>query len=162
MGARLWGRRGAFRSDWATAWQSGDFGGRRIDAWDVFAAQSWQVSERGWRPRLTTRLDIASGASGPSEAGGFNPLYASSNYLGEGQFLSLSNLVLATAGVSFAPMSGVAVTADYGLAYRQTERDAVYAGQTRAYAGTRDQVGRFTGGVLRIEPRRRASYDAVS
>lgn len=125
---------------------------RDIDAWGLFAVQSLQLSDRGWKPRLTAHIDVASGggAGGSGTLKGFNQLYASSGYLGEARFLSLGNLVLIAPGISFSPVPTVNVSAEYGFARRFAEDDAVYAGGMRAYPGSRNVPGHEIGGLLRV------------
>lgn len=152
FGARLWGRRDAWTFDWTAAGQTGDFNGRRVAAWAVFAHQSMRLSGRGWKPRLTARLDAASGggAYGSGAVRAFNPLYPASGYLGEGRFLSTSNLLLLTPGLAFTPDANTVLTVEYGLANRLSRHDAVYGGGMRAYPGTESVEGREIGGQLRI------------
>lgn len=151
-GARLWGRKGGFRFDWTLARQTGDYVDRDIDAWGLFTVQSLEVSEEGWKPRLTMQIDIASGG-GAYEDGtlkGFNQLYSSTNYLGQGRFLSLSNLLFVSPGLSASPTPSTKLSIEYGFARRLDENDAVYAGGMRAYSGTQDVDGSEVGGLLRI------------
>jgi EmrB/QacA subfamily drug resistance transporter len=150
FGARLWGRRGALRFDWTLAHQTGESLDRDIDAWGLFTIQSIALSDKDWRPRLTAHIDIASGGGPTGTAKGFNPLCASSNYLGEGRFLSLSNLLLIAAGISVSPTSTTTLAIEYGFARRLAENDAVYAGGMRAYPGTQNVPGHEIGGLLRI------------
>jgi hypothetical protein len=150
-GLRLWGRRGAFRFDWTAVQQRGDYRGRPVRAWGVFAVQSLALSEAGWKPRLTSRLDLASGgtgSAGPLKT--FNPLYSSSNYLGEGQFLGLSNLALAALGVSLSPTASSTVSVEYGAARRLETADPAYAGQLRPYDGTAGAPGKAIGDLTRV------------
>jgi hypothetical protein len=148
LGLRLWGRRGKVRFDWTGARQSGrSIDDRRIDAWGLFAVQSLTLSERGWKPRLTSHIDVASGG-GPTR--GFNQLYASSNYLGEGQFLSLSNLLMVAPGIALSPTSRTSLSLEYGYARRLDASDFVYAGGMRAYAGTQTGSGHRIGGLTRL------------
>ena len=151
-GARLWGRQGALRFDWTLVRQTGESLGRDIDAWGLFAVQSLALSDKGWKPRLTAHADVATGgrAQGTGTAKGFNPLYASSSYLGEGQFLSLSNLLLVAPGISVAPTAATTLSVEYGSARRLRETDAAYAGGLRAYAGTQNVSGHEIGGMLRV------------
>lgn len=151
VGARLWGRSGQWRYDWTVAHQRGRFLQRDVDAWGVFAVHSVALSEQGWKPRLSGHVDIASGgAYGTGALKGFNQLYASSNYLGEGQFLSLSNLVMIAPGVALSPTSATSLSMEYGFARRLREGDAAYGGAMRAYGGTQNVPGRDIGGLLRI------------
>lgn len=152
LGLRVWGRQGDLRFDWTAAHQSGKSLGRDIDAWGVFTVQSLGLSHDGWKPRLTARFDAASG--GGSEGTGklrtFHQLYASSSYLGEGQFLSLSNMVMAASGLSFTPGAGSSVAVEYGLVRRLKEGDAAYAGGMRPYAGTQSLQGREVSSIVRL------------
>ncbi len=141
-GARLWGRRGDLRFDWTLARQTGESLGHDVDAWGLFAVQSLSLSDKGWKPRLTAHIDVASN--------GFNQLYSSSGYLGEGRFLSLSNLLLIAPGISASPTPTTNLSIEYGFARRLAENDAVYAGGMRAYPGTQNVPGHEIGGLLRV------------
>ncbi len=153
FGMRLWGRVGKTRFDWTVARQTGrSIDNRRIDAWGLFAVHSLVLSESGWKPRLTARIDIASGggAYGTGLVRDFNPLYASSSYLGEGQFLGLSNLLMIAPGITVSPTSRSKFSLEYGHARRLQDSDAVYAGGMRAYAGTQNVPGHYIGSVARM------------
>jgi len=131
----------------------------QFDAWGIFAVQSLVLSEAGWKPRVTSRIDVASG--GGAYTGGlvrdFNPLYASSNYLGEGRFLSLSNLLIVAPGIEVTPTVRTTFSLEYGYAQRLDRNDAVYAGGMRAYIGTQSVPGRRIGGLSRLSGRWSAS-----
>ncbi|HVT72818.1 MAG TPA: alginate export family protein [Lacunisphaera sp.] len=153
FGAAARGERGRVSIDWVAAVQSSHVDERDRAAWAVFATQSLELTGRGWRPRLSLRIDAASaGRSGRERTtGGFDQLYASSSYLGEGLFLSASNLLLISPGLSFTPATRTKLAVDYGFARRLDERDAAYAGQMRAYPGTAAVPGREIGGLLRVQ-----------
>ena len=152
VGLRWSGRRGRLHYDWTMARQGGRYMHRDVSAWGLFAVQSLALSGGAWKPRLTSRLDLASG--GGTYQGGklrsFNHLYASSAYLGEGQFLGLSNLLMVTPGIAVSPTRSTTLSAEYGLARRLRESDAAYAGGMRAYAGTQNVPGRAIGGLFRL------------
>jgi MFS family permease len=150
-GARLWGRRGPWTFDWTAAGQTGAFMDRSVGAWALFAGQSLDLSG-AWSPRLTARVDVASGGGvyGPGGVRGFNPLYGGSNYIGEGRFLAPSNLLLVTPGLSFAPDARSRFSVEYGYARRLAQDDAAYAGGMKPYAGTEKVRGGELGGLLRI------------
>lgn len=151
-GARLWGQRGSVKFDLTLAGQTGTYMSRDVDAWGLFAVQSLALSNQGWKPRLVSHIDIASGGGtyGAGTLKGFNQLYASSNYLGEGQFLSLSNLVMIAPGIAVSPTARTSLSAEYGFAQRLNQGDAAYAGGMRAYAGTQNVTGHEIGGLLRV------------
>ncbi|HET9236537.1 MAG TPA: alginate export family protein [Oligoflexus sp.] len=97
-------------------------------------------------------MDAASGG-GTQEQGtlrAFHQLYASSSYLGEGQFLSLSNLLMLTPGFTVSPAPHLKVSMEYGHARRQQEDDNVYAGGMRVYQGTENVQGVRIGNLLRV------------
>jgi hypothetical protein len=153
FGLRFRGGLGAARWDWTAARQSGrTLEGRRIDAWGIFAVQSFILSDRGWKPRLTSHIDVASG--GGVDDGGtlrnFHPLYASSSYLGEGQYLALSNLFLVAPGIALAPSANTTLAFEYGRARRLDARDDVYGGGNRPYAGTASVGDGHVGDLLRL------------
>ena len=153
FGARLWGRVGKTRFDWTVARQTGrSIDNRRIDAWGLFAVHGLVLSESGWKPQLTAHIDIASGggAYGTGPVRDFNPLYASSSYLGDGQFLGLSNLLMIAPGITVSPTPRTRLSLEYGHARRLRDSDAVYAGGMRAYAGTQDVPGHHIGGLTRL------------
>lgn len=148
---RLWGRKGNVRFDVTLAHQSGSYINRNIDAWGLFAVNSFELSTTGWKPMFTARIDIASGgAYGQNSTRGFNPLYASSNYLGEGQSLGLSNLLMVTPGISISPNHQTNFSIEYGYAQRLKSGDAVYAGGMRPYVNTQNISGNEIGSLLRL------------
>ena len=151
LGLRLWGRQGQFRYDWTLAYQDGVSIGRDVSAWAVFAVQSVGLSDQGWKPRLTAHVDIASGGgAGAGKTKGFNQLYASSSYLGEGRFLSLTNLALVAPGMSLSPTAATNLSFEYGIARRLAANDAAYAGGMQAFAGTQGLPGHDVGRLSRI------------
>jgi hypothetical protein len=151
-GLRVWGKRGRWAFDWTYAQQSGRFANRTVDAWGLFGVQSFTLSSRGWKPRVATRIDVASGGGtyGTGVVKGFNQLYASSGYLGDGLFLSTSNLALVTPGFFVTPTATTTLSLEYGFARRFTANDAAYGGLMRAYAGTQSVPGHSIGRLLRI------------
>lgn len=151
IGLRLWGKAGDLRFDWTLAHQGGQYIDRHIDAWGLFGIHHFDLAKNGWRPRLTVRIDVASGgAYSKATMKGFNQLYASSNYLGEGQFLSLSNLLMATPGIAFAPTPRTTLSLECGFAQRLKTNDAAYAGGMRAYPGSQNVAGRQIGNLFRV------------
>jgi hypothetical protein len=151
FGARLWGQRRAVAVDWTLAVQRGRHQERAVDAWGLFAVQSLALSHTGWRPRLGLRFDLASGgAAATGTLAEFHPLYASSAYLGEGQFLGLANLVMLAPGLTISPTPRTALAVEYGLARRFARDEAVRAGGMRTYAHTHDVDGGDIGGLLRV------------
>lgn len=153
IGFRWWARRGAMKYDWTLARQSGrTVGDRRIDAWGLFAVQSLALTDSGWNPRLTGRIDLTSGGGAWSDGAvrTFHPLYASSSYVSEGQLLALGNLLVFAPGVTVTPTPRTTMSFDVGHVRRWATDDAVYATATRAYANTQNVPGHHVGELLRV------------
>lgn len=152
-GLRAWGSRGAWKFDTTLVHQTGrTAGGRDVDAWGFFAVHSLALSDGGWQPRLTARLDLASGggAWGSGTVRTFHPLYASSSYVSEGQLLALANVAIVAPGVAFSPTPRTTVSGEFGHVRRLASDDALYATATRAYGGTQHAAGRHVGELLRV------------
>lgn len=157
-GTRLWGRRGRAAFDWTLLRQTGRHRSGEVNAWGLFAVQSLAATNTRWKPRLDLRLDVASGGARDSSAfKSFHALYASSAYVGEGQFLGLGNLVMITPGVSVSPTPESSVALEYGLARRLDASEAVRAGGMRAYDATLRTQEREIGGLLRLSGSRAVS-----
>ncbi|WP_374473983.1 alginate export family protein [Arenimonas sp.] len=153
-GLRVWGSRAAWKFDATLARQAGTtVGNRAIDAWGLFAVGGLALSDAGWKPRLTARLDLASGggAWGSGTVRSFHPLYASSSYVSEGQLLALSNVAILASGVSLSPTPRTTFSGEIGHVRRMSAEDALYATATRAYAGTQHAPGRHVGELLRLQ-----------
>lgn len=153
LGARFTGTRGTMRWDWTIARQHGKAGARDVHAWGLFAVQGLALSATGWKPRLTSHVDIASRD--------FNPLYASSSYLGEGQFLGLTNLLLVAPGIAVSPTASTTLSLEFGHARRLDGDAPAYAGGMRAYggtAGTAGSGGRHIGNLTRLAAEWKASH----
>lgn len=153
LGLRAWGSRGRWKFDTTLVRQSGHtVGGRDVDAWGLFAVHSLALSDAGWKPRLTARLDLASGggAWGSGSVRSFHPLYASSSYVSEGQLLALSNVAIIAPGVAFSPTPRTTLSGEIGHVRRMASDDALYASATRAYPGTQDAPGHHVGELLRL------------
>lgn len=150
-GVRLWGRHGRLRHDWTLAAQRGRFDGRKVRAWGLFAVHGFELMDHGWKPQLTAHVDIASaGRAGAAVAGGFNPLYASSSYLGEGQFLGLGNLLMVAPGIALKPGATTGLSLEMGYARRLDSAAPALAGGLRPYAGTEQVAGHAIGRIGRL------------
>ena len=152
-GLRLWGRKGALRWDWTAVRQAGrTLGNKSIRAWAFFAVQSLSLSEDGWKPRLTSHIDFASGNGMTNDHAlqTFHPVYASSSYLGESQILGLSNLFMVAPGLALTPGRDATFALEFGHARRLDTGDAVYAGGMRPYAEARGIPGRHIGNLARF------------
>lgn len=151
-GVRVWGKQGNVAFDWTVASQRGHFLDRRVEAWGLFGSHYVTLSTKGWTPRVGARLDVASGGNsyGSGTLKSFNQLHASSGYLGEALFLSNSNLIMVTPGISASPTRATTLSLEYGFARRFSDSDAIYAGLMRSYTGTQNAPGHTIGGLFRF------------
>ena len=152
-GLRAWGSRGPWTFDNTLVRQTGrTVGGRDIDAWGLFVVHSLALPDAGWKPRLTARLDLASGggAWGSGTVRTLTPLYASSGYVSDGQLLALANVAIFAPGVVFSPTPRTTLAGEIGYVRRMAPDDAVYASATRTYVGTQATPGRHVGELLRV------------
>lgn len=153
IGLRAWGRRGALKFDALVLRQTGETaGGRAVSAWAASFGASMALSGSGWRPRLSSRIDLGSGggAWGTGRVRTFHPLYASSNYVSEGQLLAMPNLLMLVPGVTLSPTPRTTLAFEWAHARRRSADDAVYATATRAYAGTQAVPGHHAADLLRL------------
>ncbi|MBW4330392.1 alginate export family protein [Stakelama sp. CBK3Z-3] len=152
-GARLWGDIGRWTIDWTVDHQGGSFGNRDIDAWNLFIAQTYGLSDSGWKPELGIHFDYGSG--GGSYDGGAlkvasTPVGGSSSYSYQG-LLTISNLFQVAPNITVTPVRDVKTTFEYIRAWRADENDAVYRSNSRPYAGTELLDGKDIGQSFRIQ-----------
>ena len=152
-GLRLWGDAGRVTLDWSANHQAGRFGGRAIDAWQVFAAQTVRLGEAGTSPRLGLHVDYGSGGG----AYGSGRLHtAATPALDGGYFsyqdaLSPTNYVAVAPNFTVSPIARVRLTVEGQRVWRATADDAVYAASGRAYAGTQAVRGSHVADVGRAQ-----------
>jgi hypothetical protein len=150
---RYWGQHGPVTYDLMAVRQSGSYEDRSVRAWGVFGIANVLLGESGWRPRIGGHVDIASGGGAFDSTGtlrSFNQLYANSAHLSEGLLLSSTNLAVISPALMLAPSKRVNITSELSFIRRLDQRDAVYAGLERAYAGTAQVRGHDVGKLARI------------
>jgi len=150
FGARLggnWLPSGDF--DLESAFQTGDYGNRRILA-AMFTAQAGYTWNRAaWSPRTYINFDYASGDGDPADGrlGTFNQLFPLGHaYLGFIDFVGRQNIEDLSLGVTGAPARRLRFSADWHNFWRAERNDALYnAGGSvvrRAGEGLSRSVGR--------------------
>ncbi len=147
-GLRFWGSRGPVNFDYMFFRQTGDHLGQQIDAWLASANQSIQLTKGGWRPRVGVKVDVASGGGSYSKVGtihSFVATYSSIGLFGEGHLLGQTNLALIAPNIEFEPLEKVRVSAEYDLAERMDQHDAVYYATRKPYGGTQNVLGHYVG-----------------
>lgn len=153
-GGRLWGTAGPWTVDYTVTREEGDFNGREISAWQVFAAQTYRIGKGSSAPRIGLRGDYGSGGDAfdqtKSLKTSFSP-FGNNIYYTYGVFLAPINFLAAAPNVSFQPIKKVRVTAEYEWMWRSTLKDAVYRSNGTPYAGTQNVGGRDIGQAARIQ-----------
>ena len=149
-GARLWGKSGRLTFDWSANRQWGHFGARPIDAWQV---SGWQALDIAAPPllRFSIGFDYASGGASHGRQQTADAPFGNGTYLSYGLFLTPSNLIAASAGVSGAPTSTLRISFDYRRAWKADDADAVYRAGGKVYAGTDRPTPRRIADIARLE-----------
>jgi len=152
-GARLWGDVGPVAIDWTIVHQYGNFGGRRIAAWQAFAAQTLRVGTDKTAPRIGIHADYGSGGGGYTHGtlrNAYAP-YGNNVYFSYGLFLTATNLIAVAPNVSFQPAKGVRASLEYQFAWRDDARDAVYRANYTPYVDTERVAGKAVAQLARAQ-----------
>ncbi|WP_232090827.1 alginate export family protein [Sphingomonas sp. HMP9] len=153
-GGRLWGTAGPLTVDYTVTREEGNFNGRPIKAWQVFAAQTYRLGKDKSAPRVGLRGDYGSGgdAFDPTKPlrTSFSP-FGNNIYYTYGVFVGPINYIDAAPNVSFQPIAKVRVTAEYEFMWRATLNDAVYRSNGTPYLGTQNVGGREIGQAARLQ-----------
>jgi hypothetical protein len=152
------GRRGDY--DVEAAYQFGELGGARIEAWMLSAVLGRRLSASAAAPRLWLGFDYASGDKSPGGiAGTFDQLFASGHsFFGQVDLVGRQNIVDASGGVSWAVRAPLVITVDVHRFWRASAHDALYnaaASVVRAGdAGASNDVGREIDVLIRYRASR--------
>jgi hypothetical protein len=153
-GGRLWGTVGPLTVDYTVTREEGDFAGRPIKAWQVFAAQTYRLGKDAAAPRIGLRGDYGSGGDAFDQTKplrtSFSP-FGNNIYYTYGVFVGPINFLAAAPNLSFQPIKKVRLTAEYELMWRSTDRDAVYRSNGTPYAGTQNVAGHEIGQAARLQ-----------
>ena len=129
VGARLWGRPGAWDYNVELIYQWGTFEHGSIRAWG--AASDTGYTFRSWpgRPRLGLRADVNSGDRNPGDRTlqTFNALFPRGSYFGEIAILGPANLFDVHPSIEAHPADALTITLDADSFRRQSDRDGVYS-----------------------------------
>jgi hypothetical protein len=153
LGARLWGEAGPLTIDWSANRQWGEFIDQRVDAWQVFLAQTWRLGGDAQAPRVGIHADYASGGGGYGD-GRLRNAYApfgNNIYYSYALFLTPSNLIAVAPNLTVSPTKAVRVTGEYQLAWRDATDDAVYRANGQPFAGTQNVRAAKIGDVARLQ-----------
>ena len=152
-GLRLWGDAGRVTLDWSANRQTGRFGARAIDAWQVFAAQTVRLGEAGTSPRIGLHMDYGSGG-GAYRTGALRNAAApvlDGGYFSYQDAFSPTNFVAVAPNFTLSPITRVRLTVEAQRVWRARTDDAVYAASGRAYAGTQSVRGTHVADVARAQ-----------
>ncbi|WP_448663520.1 alginate export family protein [Sphingomonas sp. CJ20] len=152
-GARLWGSLDKLTIDWTVSHQTGDFNGRKIDAWSAFVAQTYQISPKGLAPKLGIHFDYGSGGGtyGKGTVKAARTVTAGTIAYSYQGALSPTNLFQISPNVTVSPIKTLDITGEYQRSYRVTDTDAIYKGSGSAYAGSQLMHGGHIGDAARLQ-----------
>lgn len=139
------GGRGAdFNYDAILQW--GRFDAAPIRAW-AFATETGFRLSAPWRPRISVRMDMASGDADPEnrDLQSFNPLFPGNAYSGAIGLLGPTNLTDFTPAILFSPRRTLVLGFEAPSYWRTSTRDGVYATDLRVLFGPGAGTGKYVG-----------------
>jgi hypothetical protein len=139
--------------DWTIDHQGGSFGSRRIDAWQVLAAQTYRLGEKPTAPQLGLHVDYAGGggAYGNGTLRNASAPFGNNIYYSYQLFATPTNLVAVAPSLTVTPVKGVRLTGEIQRSWRDSTTDAVYRASGAAFAGTQNVPGRKIADTLRAQ-----------
>jgi hypothetical protein len=128
IGSRLAARRGPFDLDAQAGFQFGRFGDGDIWAWHLAADAGFTIEENSMSPRLSVRLEIASGdeTNGDGNLGTYDPLYPNGTYVTDAALLAPGNSFDLQPAISFTPLKGLRLTGGVDFFWRLDKDDGIY------------------------------------
>lgn len=128
VGTRIALVRGAYDLDAQAAIQFGRFGDGDILAWHLAADAGYSLDEDPLSPRLSLRLEVASGdrRNGDGDLGTYHPLYPNGTYVTDAAILLPGNSIDLQPAVTVTPAKGLKLSAGIDLFWRLDKDDAVY------------------------------------
>jgi hypothetical protein len=147
LGARLFGRKGAFDYDIEGLYQFGTVGPADIRAGGVAGHVGYTIASLPWSPRLGVKSGWFSGDHNPDDrvAGSFNPLFPRGGYFSEPGLQTFANLVDVFPSLTLNPTPRLAIQGGVDFTWRESTRDAVYVAPDIPLSGTAGVPGRYIG-----------------
>ena len=144
IGARLFGRTGAWDFDNEATVQWGNFGAGSIRAWAVTGEAGHTWVEHPSKPRVSLRVDAASGDNNAADPDlqTFNAFLPKGGVISDGFNLSPANVVHARAGVDWNLAPSLKANVALETNWRNSRRDGIYGpggGQLRAPNGSQEK-----------------------
>jgi hypothetical protein len=152
VGARLFGRLGAWDFNHEAMYQFGRFGSADIDAWSVATDHGYTVESLWAKPRLGLKAAIASGDRSPGSESlqTLNPLFPRGNYFTEAALLGPQNFFDVHPCLRMTPSEKWFVDVGADVYWRESLDDGIYTpGGGVIYAGN-SSLSRFVGTDLSL------------
>jgi hypothetical protein len=139
------GKRGDLNYDGLFQW--GEFAHAPIRAWAFATETGYRPMLSGWRPRVSARVDVASGDRSASDAHlqTFNPLFPGNSYSGAVGLLGPGNLTDFTPAVTVVPRPTLTIGFEAPSYWRTSTGDGIYATDQRALIPPQAGTGRYVG-----------------
>lgn len=167
MGARTWGRIGAFEHDeeviaqWGTFSSGSSTSSSRSSAraWALAFEQGYAFDRAAWHPRIGVRTFIASGDRhrGDGRLGSFDPLFPGTAYSGRAGLIGPTNLITLDPNLRLALTPRVTLTTDWAWFWRTRIEDGIYGINASLIRTGANSTARFVGSQATIEVEWRAS-----
>jgi hypothetical protein len=127
--------------------QWGEFADAPIRAWGFATETGFRASNRGWRPRLSLRTDVASGDSDRDNPRlqSFNPLFPGNAYSGAVGLLGPTNLTDFTPALTWFPKPTLMMSFEAPSYWRTSEGDGLYGTDQRLLVPPTAGRGRYVG-----------------
>ncbi len=153
VGVKWSGGRGRVDMNHDVLLQWGRFDEAPVRAWAFATETGYRLSSGGWQPRLSARIDLASGDADAKTVSlqSFNPLFPGNAYSGAVGLLGPTNLTDFTPALTVTPHRGLLVGFEAPSYWRTSVGDGVYATDLRVLIGPQAGSGKYVGtnpGVL--------------
>jgi len=153
VGGKWTGGGGRVTLNYDGLFQWGTFGAARIRAWAFATETGYEVASTGWRPRVSVRMDMASGDRDLANAqlDAFNPLFPGNSYSGAVGLLGPTNLTDLTPALTMSPRRDLTVGFEAPSYWRTSTADGVYGTDLRLLIRPDAGEGKYVGtnpGVL--------------
>src|SRR5215471_15994318 len=126
VGARFWGRAGAWDYDIEGVFQFGDFGSGDIRAWTVASNTGYTLARLWGEPRLGLQADVASGGGPGRTLQSFNPLFPKFAYFTEASINAPINFIDVFPSITVQPWQNFAISVGMDALWRYSVQDAFY------------------------------------
>lgn len=137
VGAKWGGGGGRIDLNYDAVLQWGRFAGEPIRAWAFVTETGYRPSSAAWQPRLSVRIDVASGDADAANASlqSFNPLFPGNAYSGAVGLFGPTNLTDFTPALTVTPRRGLVLGVEAPSYWRTSTGDGVYSTDLRVLLG---------------------------